>query len=480
MILWDETKKQLNIDKETAKWNDYVIVECNNCKLQRKIRKSTLNTQLRCSGNDSCQSCKVKENHIKYRDNYENSKLLISQSSKITAKKTWEKFGYGDKYKTISFKNKISKISKSRYKNVDYKNKMKLLTSSNEFKNKVSKEVNKIVNTDEHKEKMKNSSKKIWENKEFKEIQMKSFNDRPKCISSLQNILYSILDDLNIKYYREYHDKPADKECVIGPWSFDCAIPLKDGKILLIECQGEYWHNKKEAKIRDLAKQSYIVNNMNDKYELKYIWEHEFKCKNKISESLKYWTGITKTELIDFNFENILIKIAKSDDYKLLLSKYHYLPNAGKGGIAYGAHIDEELIGVCIFSPLIRQNLPHDYDSTKELSRLCIHPKYQKKNFASWLISKCIKALPNNIKTIISYCDTTFNHDGTIYKASNFKLDTITDPDYWYVNKDGWVMHKKTLWNHAKKMSITENEYAELNKYNKIYGKEKMKFIYER
>ena len=327
---------------------------------------------------------------------------------------------------------------------------------------------------------MKNSSKKIWENKEFKEIQMKSFNDRPKCISSLQNILYSILDDLNIKYYREYHDKPADKECVIGPWSFDCAIPLKDGKILLIECQGEYWHNKKEAKIRDLAKQSYIVNNMNDKYELKYIWEHEFKCKNKISESLKYWTGITKTELIDFNFENILIKIAKSDDYKLLLSKYHYLPNAGKGGIAYGAHIDEELIGVCIFSPLIRQNLPHDYDSTKELSRLCIHPKYQKKNFASWLISKCIKALPNNIKTIISYCDTTFNHDGTIYKASNFKLDTITDPDYWYVNKDGWVMHKKTLWNHAKKMSITENEYAELNKYNKIYGKEKMKFIYER
>jgi len=92
-------------------------------------------------------------------------------------------------------------------------------------------------------------------------------------------------------------------------------------------------------------------------------------------------------------------------------------------------------------------------------------------------VSRCIKKLNPKYTTIISYCDTTFNHDGATYKACNFKLDGEVKPDYWYVDEDGWVMHKKTLYNHAIKMGMKEKDYAELNKYKKAYGDKKLRFL---
>jgi len=191
--------------------------------------------------------------------------------------------------------------------------------------------------------------------------------------------------------------------------------------------------------------------------------------------------GDTEIELINFSFKNIMIKKCLAEDYKLLLSKYHYLPNAGRGGRVYGAYLNSKLIACCVFSPLVRQNIKinnYNQREVRELSRLCIHPSYQKKNFASWFVSKCLKKLDKKYKCIISYADITFNHQGTIYKALGWKQDKIVRPDYWYRSNDGWVMHKKTLYNHAKKMKMTEKEFAEEKGYIKIYGKEKLRFIW--
>ena len=230
---------------------------------------------------------------------------------------------------------------------------------------------------------------------------------------------------------------------------------------------------------KDKAKATYVKKYCQD-YKLKYLWEHEFKCKSRIVELIKYWTGIVKIELINFSFGDVEIKKCVAKDYRLFLSKYHYLFNAGRGGIAHGAYLNKKLIAVCVFSPLVRQNLPWDKNSTRELSRLCIHPRYQKKNFASWFVSKCIKLLDLKYTTIISYCDATFNHNGVVYKACNFRFDGEVRPDYWYVSEDGWVMHKKTLYEHAKKMNMKEKDFAAENDYKKVYGKEKLRFVYRR
>lgn len=443
-----------------------------------------------------CQSCKTKKmwENKEYRDkitekskrfcNSSKGKELASQRAKNLWNNEDKKNKLVSKLKIITntdeYKNRKSAISKRICNSENYKKKMsekmKILCSQKEHIDEMSRRAKKLWNTNEYREKMYS----IFSSNEYKEKIAITRSNQPRC-SSIQEILYSILNDLNVKYYREYPDRPADKETTIGPYNFDCVIPRDNKPALLIECQGDYWHSL-ENKVRiDRAKASYIENNFSKEYELKYLWEHEFKCENKIVDLIKYWLGITDIELVQYDFKNIIIKECVAKDYKLLLSKYHYLPNAGRGGIAYGAYLDDELIAVCVFSPLIRQNINiagYSKNEVRELSRLCIHPNYQKKNLASWFISRCIKLLPNKYKCVISYCDTTFNHDGAVYKACNFKQDSIIRPDFWYVDRNGWAMHKKTLYGHAKLCKMTASEFASKNGYIKVYGKEKFRFIY--
>lgn len=57
-----------------------------------------------------------------------------------------------------------------------------------------------------------------------------------------------------------------------------------------------------------------------------------------------------------------------------------------------------------------------------ELRRLCCIDETPK-NTESYFIGATLKWLKKNtsVKKIISYADTTYNHNGTIYKATNFK-----------------------------------------------------------
>lgn len=102
------------------------------------------------------------------------------------------------------------------------------------------------------------------------------------------------------------------------------------------------------------------------------------------------------------------------------------------------------------------------------------------KNLCSWFISHTIKRLPADIKKIVAYSDTTYNHIGTVYKAANFKLDHEIRPDYWYINQDGWVLHKKTVYNRAVKNNLSESDYATSNNLRKRYGQQKLCYLYER
>lgn len=297
-------------------------------------------------------------------------------------------------------------------------------------------------------------------------------------VSSLAEIFYSILDDLGVQYYREYNDKPDDSQCHVANYSFDCVIPRSKDKTLLIDINGEWVHSRPDNIRNDRAKSSYIVNNLSHLYELKYIWEYDLACPDKIRSLIRYWLDIEDIDVIDYDLSDIVIKKSSVSDYKLLLSKYHYLSTAGRGGLVYGAYLNDDLIAVAIFSPPPRQNHKFDNKTTRDLSRFCIHPSYRKINLGSWFLSKCITKLNPVYKTIISFCDTTYNHDGVLYKASNFILDGEVKPDYWYVGDDGWVMHKKTLYNKATKMHMKEKEYAQLHKYHKVWGCKKLRFVY--
>lgn len=447
---------------------------------------------------DMWQDPKFRQEQLALRNTPETKAKLSS-----AAKKKWRNLEFRTRVinSINASKAALSQLSKDKWQNPEYRAKTSraILEASEsrrndpEYQNRMQEIYEHIWANPERRALASAASKKLWQDPEYR-AKMAAIHhsdewktkiaqiraDQPH-VSSLQTVLYSILDDLGIKYYREYNDKPSDPQCQIGPYNFDCVIPREGKSTLLIECQGEYWHSSNKVRAKDQSKATYIANNFPGVYELKYIWEHEFSDLGKIRELLKYWSGITTEQLIDFNFANVMIRLCPARDYKLLLSKYHYLANAGRGGISYGAYLDDILIAVCVFSPPVRQNIAKSMGLTnnqmRELSRLCIHPNYQKKNFASWFVSRCLKMLMG-YRRVISYCDTTFNHDGAVYKACNFKLDGEVPADYWYVGADGWVMHKKSLYNHAIKMKMRESEYAEAMGYTKVWGNKKLRFVY--
>jgi hypothetical protein len=109
-----------------------------------------------------------------------------------------------------------------------------------------------------------------------------------------------------------------------------------------------------------------------------------------------------------------------------------------------------------------------------------VHPRYQKKNLLSWFLAKCEKLIKQeytNIKCLVAFADTSYGHSGAVYKASNWKFHSKTNPDYYYVDETGWVMHKKTLYNQANKMHLKEVEFAEKYEYRKIHTPPLFKYI---
>ena len=84
----------------------------------------------------------------------------------------------------------------------------------------------------------------------------------------------------------------------------------------------------------------------------------------------------------------------------------------------------------------------------------------------------------NAIKCLIAFADDTFGHSGTIYKSANFVLDGMVEPSYSYVDNRGWIMHKKTLYEQARSLRLTESEYATKYGFRKIFGSHKTRYVY--
>jgi GNAT superfamily N-acetyltransferase len=282
-------------------------------------------------------------------------------------------------------------------------------------------------------------------------------------------MLYTYLDELGVEYFKE------GEQTRIGFYVFDCLI-VNDNKKILIECQGDYWHSLPESERRDRGKFTYISRYFPE-YEIMYVWEHEFYCKDRVLDRLKLKLDIG-IETKEFKFSDLIIREINSTETKTFLDLYHYL-GKDRGGKAIGAFFGDLLIAAAVFSPPLRQNTAQQFGlvdgEVRELSRLCIHPSYHKKNFASWFIKRATKQI--DCKLIVAYADTTVGHIGTIYKASNFKLHHTVPADYWYVDKEGYVMHKRTLYGKAKSLKMTEKEFAEAKGYSKKFGGEKLCFV---
>ena len=533
MIDWSATEQLLNKPQNQVKNVDRVIIVCDNCNATRSItylrakkcdhrcmsciklkykqpigspieltcncgNKATIGYRPGVDESWQCRSCILKSAHEsgKYDFALERlhaKELSIEQRSKIgeLSSERWLDQSYRDKWAKSRSATKESRSisSKQIWSDSDRLQRLsasiKYVWSNPDYRDLKSKQSQELwlqedyklaqaegLNDIEVRDKIRQASLNRWQNNEYREKLAIARANQPR-ISTIQQMLYSYLDDLKISYYKEGTDT------TVGHYVFDCLVPGSNGRNnLLIECHGDYWHSLPKSISNDRSKFAYIDRYFKN-YEIMYVWEHEFYTEGRVLDRLKQKVGVSLNS-VEFDFSDVILRKPDAKEVKSFLDSYHYI-GKDRGGFTVGAYYNDILIACIVFSPPLRQNTAGQFGladgDVRELSRLCIHPCYHKKNFASWFVSRSVKQV--DTKLIIAYADRTVGHCGSVYKACNFELDHEVPADYWYTDSGGFVMHKRTLYGKAKQFGITEGEYVERFGYCKVWGGQKLCFTFK-
>lgn len=210
------------------------------------------------------------------------------------------------------------------------------------------------------------------------------------------------------------------------------------------------------------------------------MWEHEQKSPELVENRIRRYLFPRPS----LDFCDLQCSLIGPDGYIPFLDCFHYQGSGRNATTAVGCFYREELVAVCLFCSVTRLETALKqkvaYDEIRELSRLCIHPSYQAKNFASWLLARSRRILKQNepsIRLLVSFADLSYGHLGTIYKADNWKLDGRTEPSYWYVDSRMRIIHKKTIWNAAKEAGLSEAVYVRGHSLIKVKAQSKFRYV---
>ena len=157
---------------------------------------------------------------------------------------------------------------------------------------------------------------------------------------------------------------------------------------------------------------------------------------------------------LDFTEANVKDFIVKPSNLRVtrdFIEKWHYSRNVNGLRISqvFGLFHEKNLIGAMIYGALGMANQWKKYAKEEskvvELKRLCCIDKTPK-NTESYFIGKTLRWMKQNsaFDLVVSYSDTFYGHEGTIYKASNFKHCGMTTKGK-VIDYDGRFYHDKCI-----------------------------------
>ena len=149
--------------------------------------------------------------------------------------------------------------------------------------------------------------------------------------------------------------------------------------------------------------------------------------------------------------------------------KKHYAKRLPSTSYAYGLYKDN-LIGICSYGRPVAHTLVKSaftgkfQDTFLELNRLVVDEGL-KKNVLSFFVSQTLKKLPSP-NVIVSYADTSQNHHGYIYQATNWIYTGLSAKRFDYKVKGLEHLHSASLMDHAGR-GVAKDKVLKLKK---MYG----------
>lgn len=424
MVINESLLKYLNLDKTVeiygypVQGKSPVITICCICSNESKTAIEEIKRAIKKYSDYKCNSCRQKEN-------FKNHDFKIAAAGR--AKEFWKDPEYRTKNITSS-KNfwtperrvQESNLLKDRWKtNDEYKesHRQGLLKKwkDPDFIQKME------VVRESSKERTSIHFKSMWKDPEYRErqAQIRAEQLKSRKDSKLETATQSILDSLDMKWTGQFK---------VGYYVFDLFIPEYN---LLIECQGEYWHSFSKNQRRDCTKFNHI-NDYFPQYNILYLYGHEFNnpeiIRSKIIESVcgrNSTRNILKVDINQLQIKNLDIKkkIEKTfcSESENFLNSFHYAQSGRSAHTTHGLYADNDLLGVCKYSPLSKAKIPETVQTKcsqiVEIDRFCIHPNYDPCLSGQFLEQSIQKMLAENphIHHIIASSDPAFHKHGEVF-----------------------------------------------------------------
>ena len=407
------------------------------------------------------------KNSIIEKYNVDNISILDTTKQKVK-NTNLSKFGVEYISQREDVKLNLSKRMSEKSKDLNLKRKENIILYLKNKLNDYNIEFITIIDTSLYKLKCQN-------NHEF-EIHKNTLNDRTNnkntiCTvcnpinneSDSQNQLYDFISGI----YKG--DIIKNDRLLIG---MELDIYLPELKIAF-EFNGVYWHSDKyKDKNYHLNKTNLCLNK---DIHLIHIWEDDWKYKKSIIESRinnllgKYnriWARLCEVKEVSYN------------DTKLFLDQNH-IQGSVISKYNIGLYYKNELVSIMTFGSLRKSLGQNKKDGQYELLRFC-----NKLNFS--IIggaSKLFKYFKNkyNPLLVISYADRCWSN-GNLYKRLGFKMDGVTQPNYYYVingiRKNRFNYRKDVLVKEGFDSKKTEFEIMSERGIDKIYDSGNIRFIY--
>jgi hypothetical protein len=166
------------------------------------------------------------------------------------------------------------------------------------------------------------------------------------------------------------------------------------------------------------------------------------------------------------------VKPIDYQDCKEWFFKKHYDKRIPPIEFCFGLYDGMQLIGVCSFGTPVSSLLRGLFPSFKlyELNRLVINENMPK-NTLSYFVSKCLNAMPKP-SVIVSYADTSHNHNGYIYQATNWVYSGLSAKFMDYMVKGMEHLHGASVFDMSRGQE-NRVEWLKQKFGDKLYMKER-------